>query len=99
MSIDFNKAIKIIEKALMPKLELAGAYVVTETAYRCPVLTGNLRDSYFYKILEDGLTVRVGTTVDYAPHVEFGTEKQMKQPHLRPAVFENENNIIKLLQL
>ena len=30
--------------------------------------------------------VLVGTAVDYAPHVEFGTVKKEARPHLRPAL-------------
>lgn len=31
-------------------------------------------------------TVRVGTAVDYGPHIEFGTRKMREQAFLRPAV-------------
>jgi len=31
--------------------------------------------------------------MEYAPYVELGTEKQRAQPFLRPALFDNEENI------
>ncbi len=66
-----------------------------------PVDTGNLRGSLMWKVpgktggheegpqvveepsKKDGL---VGSAVDYAAYVEFGTRKQAAQPYLRPAV-------------
>ena len=31
-------------------------------------------------------TVAVGTNVEYAPYVEYGTSRSMAQPYLRPAI-------------
>ena len=31
-------------------------------------------------------SVYIGTNVEYAPYVEFGTSKQKAQPYLKPAV-------------
>lgn len=35
------------------------------------------------------VNLRVGTNVEYAPYVEFGTNKQTAKPYLRPAYDEN----------
>lgn len=53
----------------------------------CPVDTGRLRSSITHDVNRRGRTVvgRVGTNVDYAKHVEFGTRYQSAQPFLRPA--------------
>lgn len=54
----------------------------------CPVDTGRLRSSITHDLERDakGLVAFVGTDVDYAPHVEFGTFRMRAQPFLRPAL-------------
>ena len=56
----------------------------------CPVDTGRLRASITYRLGKDstGLVGEVGTNVEYATFVEFGTEGQEAQPYLRPAADE-----------
>lgn len=46
--------------------------------------TGRLRDSISTAVGRD--EVIVGTNVEYAPYVEYGTSRNMAQPYLRPAV-------------
>jgi HK97 gp10 family phage protein len=55
---------------------------------RCPVDTGRLRSSITEALGEDsqGLVARIGTNVEYARHVEFGTVRMRAQPFLRPAL-------------
>lgn len=50
-----------------------------------PVDTGRLRSGYEVDIKPDKLSAEVGTNIDYAPHVEFGTRHMRAQPHLGPA--------------
>ena len=54
----------------------------------CPVDTGRLRASIQMESGRDGLGpwVTIGTNVEYAPYVEFGTRYMAPQPYLRPAV-------------
>lgn len=54
----------------------------------CPVDTGRLRSSIAWRLDKDavGLSVQIGTNVDYAAAVEFGTLRQHPQPYLRPAL-------------
>ena len=47
---------------------------------------------------DDDDTVRIGTAVEYAPFIEFGTSKQSAQPFLRPAVLENKDRITSLFK-
>jgi len=56
----------------------------------CPVDTGRLRSSIQHKPGRDqqGPFVDVGTNVEYAGYVEFGTRFQKAQPYLRPALAE-----------
>ena len=55
-----------------------------------PVDTGRLRNSIATE--QENLTARVGTNVDYAPHVEFGTRRMHAQPYLFPAAEEERDN-------
>lgn len=54
----------------------------------CPVDTGRLRSSIHHELGQDsrGLVARIGTDVEYAAHVEFGTRHNRAQPFLRPAL-------------
>lgn len=57
----------------------------------CPVDTGRLRSSITTSGLERdgrGAFVTIGTNVQYAPYVEFGTRFQRPQPFLRPALLD-----------
>lgn len=55
---------------------------------RAPVDTGRLRSSIAHQVEEGGLSAVVGTNVEYAAHVEFGTRRQRAQPYLVPALEE-----------
>lgn len=74
MSKDFNNLGKMaaaVLKAEQAGLKAAGIFVKGEAKVRAPVKDGNLKAS-----IDDELHpgyVLVGTPVDYAPHVEFGT--------------------------
>jgi HK97 gp10 family phage protein len=50
-----------------------------------PVDTGNLRNSIQSSFPDEFVAV-VGTHVEYAPYVEFGTYKMAARPYLMPAV-------------
>lgn len=63
----------------------------------CPVDTGNLRASITTNIIDD-TSGEVGTNVEYASFVEFGTKKQSAQPFLYPAYKENEEKIVKEIE-
>ena len=54
----------------------------------CPVDTGRLRSSITHALGRDSRSIYcdVGTDVEYAPYVEFGTSRQGAQPYLRPAL-------------
>lgn len=68
-----------------------GQEALTRTKQKAPVDTGTLRRSYHAepdRSDASGLTVVVGTNLEYAPFVEFGTSKMAAQPHLQPAFEE-----------
>lgn len=69
-------------------LERIGLTIQNGARRYCPVDTGRLRSSIRSSgVREDGkgLYVEVGTNVEYATFVEFGTRRQRPQPFLRPA--------------
>lgn len=65
-----------------------GNKVSNQAKRLCPVDTGRLRSSITMVLGQDGdgLFAMVGTNVDYAEYVEFGTSTQRPQPFLRPAL-------------
>lgn len=50
------------------------------------VLTGNLRRSLHSAFSEDLTHGAMGTDVEYAPYVEYGTSRMAAQPYVTPAV-------------
>jgi HK97 gp10 family phage protein len=46
----------------------------------------------------DRETVHIGTNVEYAPYVEYGTRRMKAQPYLRPAMDDNRDRILELYQ-
>lgn len=62
-----------LRKRVLDKLEVAGQFVEDSASLLCPVDTGNLRGSITHKVDEIDLSVRIGTNVEYAPYIEFGT--------------------------
>jgi HK97 gp10 family phage protein len=78
---------------LTPETKTALRVVIKATALnvqsgarrRTPVDTGRLRNSVTHELTPDGLSARIGTNVEYAPFVEFGTRRARAQPYLFPA--------------
>jgi HK97 gp10 family phage protein len=93
---------KKINKSTADEVEQAlinSALMVERSAkIKAPVDTGRLRQSITHNDYDFGSEnphVKVGTNVEYAPSVEFGTSKMAAQPFLRPAYEENKQKILK----
>ena len=85
---DYSKDVKAVyEQARERSLEIIGLTAEKYAKEITPVDTGRLRNSITHNV--DGKEVYVGTNVEYAPHVEYGTIKQKAQPFLRPAATEH----------
>lgn len=69
-------------------LLLAGVEIERRAKELCPVDTGRLRSSITRELSRDGegLVMRVGTNVVYAPYVELGTSRVKPRPFLRAAL-------------
>ena len=65
----------------------------------CPVDTGNLRSSINTTVEANGNNViaTVGTNVEYAPFVEYGTKKMSARPFLIPSFESNKEWILETL--
>jgi len=87
---------KQTERTVSKKIRQATILVLTDAVLNVAVDTGRLRNS-IDMVTEPQIGV-VYSNVDYAPHVEMGTENPNypAQPFLRPALFNQENNIKKI---
>lgn len=75
MENQWNDA-QILEKLkqrILDKLEVAGKFVEDSAKLLVAVDTGNLRGSITHKVINSELSVIIGTNVEYAPYLEFGT--------------------------
>lgn len=65
------EVLKALENAVKRGLEAVGEKAVGYAQDKCPVDTGRLRGSISYAV--DGDDCYIGTNVEYAPYIEFGT--------------------------
>ena len=65
-----------IDLALVTALEEVGLVAEGYAKRACPVDTGRLRNSITHVTRPDEKAVYIGTNVEYAPHVEYGTVHQ-----------------------
>lgn len=55
----------------------------------CPVDTSRLKNSISHAVEVADECAYIGTNVEYAAYVEFGTSKAAAQPYLKPAIEEH----------
>jgi len=94
---NFKLVIDSISNNKKAILKEAGMIIEGQTKLRCPVDTGNLRNSYNHRVIESEDKVLIGTNVDYAYFVEFGTSKQPAQPHLNTGFISSIKDIERLI--
>lgn len=78
----------------------AGMIVERAAKQNAPVDTGRLRSSISTRLAEsdeNSIAVEVGTNVDYAIAVEFGTSKMPAHPYMLPAYAENKDKVLRKL--
>ena len=85
----------IIRDAAPEVLEAGSAMVQADAKHLAPVDTGTLRSSIVREV--KGNIAIVGTNVEYAPYVEYGTKRSRAQPFLRPAIDRNRRRIIRMM--
>lgn len=101
-SIQWNSsAVNKIKKELGDKLELVGQYVEGEAIKNInemrAVDSGRLKNSITHETDKDSLITRIGTNVEYAPFVCYGTIKMQPRPFLRLALYTSEKKIEDIL--
>lgn len=73
-----------IDEAVSLALHDTADFILVLIRIYAPVQTGWLRDSYKKESISQ-LHILIGTMVNYALFVEFGTHKAGAQPHVHPA--------------
>ena len=87
ISVDNTEQIKTIAReAVLRGLVAVGIQANNYATMLCPVDTGRLRASISNGIDEAELCAYIGTNVEYAKYVEYGTSKMKAQAFLKPAV-------------
>ncbi len=79
-------------KALTRSINLVDASAKLNT----PVDTGLLRSSNVKAVFPNKLIATETNNTEYANAIEFGTKHQKDQPFMRPALFDNLDNINKI---
>lgn len=90
-----KKAPKIIEEELGLAVRDLTLFVHAEAKQMCPVDTGNLRAS-ITPVVESWARAYIGTNVEYAPYVEYGTRNMAAQPYLEPAFLKGKEEAPKI---
>ena len=80
---------ELFEQACERALTRIGLQGESFAKKKCPVDTGNLRNSISNKVEMSEKSAYIGTNVEYAPYVELGTRKMAAQPFLAPAATEH----------
>ena len=92
MNINFidnsEEVLDALHEAAERALEKCGLTAEGYAKKATPVDTGNLRNSISHKVQKD--TMYVGTNVEYAPYVEFGTGKYYPGGRPDPWVYRDE---------
>ena len=86
-----KQVLKLNDKAI----KKAAAIVMRRAKQVCPVETGTLKRSIFFKMHKPQSAI-IGTNVLYAPFVELGTKFQDAQPYLSRALQESQGRITQL---
>lgn len=87
-----------IVRAIDRALEEIGLVAEGYAKRKCPVDTGNLRNSITHVVDSGDDSVYIGTNVEYGPYVEMGTRYMQAQPFLRPAATEHGSTYRSILQ-
>ena len=95
MSFKLNKnTIKNIKVALSDGLVDAADVLERKAKSNAPKDSGELANSIDSAPMGD-LKRRVGSDVEHAPYVEFGTINQAAQPFLRPAIKQSKDKMLR----
>lgn len=113
-SMDGKDYPELMDKAVERGLTKLGIVIEGDAVAQVPVDTGRLKGSITYATkggrsdaqhIGDEVsrpmrewTLHVGSNVEYAQHVEYGTKFMKKKPYLRPALDQNRSRSPRILQ-
>jgi len=93
--------IKATAEDLINNMDKACQFVAGQAQAKAPARTGKLRNQIGYKVEAEGtaITGYVGVKKEafYGYFLELGTSKMAARPFLRPAVYQNSAQIVKIL--
>ena len=87
-----------IKDAVFDEITLTALEIESDAKVTCPVQTGRLRSRIKAIWDREKFAALVGTNVEYASYVEFGTSKQNAKPFLYPAYFAGIGRLSRNLQ-
>ena len=93
---EFKRMGKVAESKIEKALQKAGLIVERDAKINCPVDTGRLRSSISSRVV-DGNVAEIGSNVNYARYVNYGTTKMSPRPYLSTALITNKIKIKRLL--
>ena len=86
------------DEAIKRSLEAIGLQAEGYAKMLCPVDTGNLRNSITHEVDVADKKAYIGTNVEYAAYVEYGTSRMRAQPYLKPAVVDHADEYSKMVE-
>jgi HK97 gp10 family phage protein len=101
---DYSDEVKsAVEQKIEAVLNVIAQQARNYAKDKCPVDTGNLRNSISSAVSSD-LIAYIGTDVFYAPYVEMGTKtksgktKMKARPYLKPAIKDHQDQYINMMK-
>jgi HK97 gp10 family phage protein len=82
-----------LERKKRVTLRLIGDLVEGTAIDLAPVDLGNFRSSIIARVEEEKSRVIIGSNVDYARKLEFGSSNQAPDGVFKKAIYQNESNI------
>lgn len=79
--------LRLMKESCQKALEAVGLQAEGHAKKKCPVDTGRLRNSITHTTDEEA--AYIGTNVEYAGYVEYGTSRMKAQPYIRPAASDH----------
>lgn len=93
-----NEILKATNEGLYNALDIIGAKAADYAAAKAPKDTGRLQNSLTHEVSMIEKAVYVGSNVEYAPFVEYGTVLQKAKPYLKPAIERHLGEYKKILE-
>lgn len=85
---NIDEAKGALKQQALKALEECGLVAERYAKALCPVDTGNLRNSVTHKVVEGELACYIGSAVNYAAYVEFGTGVHYQGGRKTPWVYQ-----------